>query len=320
MAQPDFYKVLGVAEKATPDEIKKAYRKLAKRYHPDATGGDKSKEAKFKEVTQAYETLSDDKRRDEYDQIRQNPFPGMPPGGAGQAAGFSGFSGFDGFSGFGGRGRRGAGRGAPPMGGDIDEMLRQMKARMGQGGTPFSDLDGGGEAAGQNLQASLQISFREAALGAEKSVTLEPGTAAERRLTVRIPAGVSDGETIRLPGQGRPGAFGQAGHLLIKLQVAADAEHAFVRKGADVEIDLPIGLKEAVLGGAVEVPTLEGTRASLKLPPGTSSGVKIRLRGKGAGDKRGGRGDLFAIVQIQIPKDLSEEALSQFRAFLEKLG
>ncbi len=314
MAQPDFYKILGVSETANADEIKKAYRRLAKKNHPDATGGDKAKESKFKEISQAYDTLSDDKRRADYDQERKNPFAG------GGGAGFGG-GGFPGFGGRPGAGRRPPGAGGRGGGGiniDLEDLLR------GGGGGGIGDIfgehfgGGGGRQAarGADVQTNIELSLPEAALGGEKSFTLEPGSPGERRLTMRIPAGVEDGETIRLSGQGRPspGGSGAPGNLLIKVHVQPHPQ--FRRKGADIEVEVPIGIDEAVLGTAAEIPTLEGTKAKVNIPAGTSSGTKLRLRAKGSGDKKGGRGDLYGVVQITVPKTLSDEA----RQLIERFG
>ena len=301
----DYYQVLGVSPDATEAEIKKAYRKLAKKNHPDATGGDKAKESKFKDISQAYDVLSDDKRRSEYDQERKNPFANMNMGGGG-----GGPEGFPGFGGFGGRGgRRTAGR----PGGlniDLEDLLRQ-------GGGGFGDLFGGGgraAARGADIQTSIELSLPEAALGGEKTFTMEPGTPNEKRLTMRIPAGVEDGETIRLSGQGRPSpGSGAPGNLLIKVTVAPHPQ--FRRRGPDIEVDVPIAIDEAVLGTTAEVPTLEGTKAKVTIPAGTGSGTKLRLRAKGAGDRKGGRGDLYGVVQIAVPKTISDEARKHIESF-----
>ncbi|MBL8634917.1 MAG: J domain-containing protein [Myxococcales bacterium] len=308
MAQLDHYKTLGVAEGASADEIKKVYRKLAKKYHPDATGGDKVKEAKFKEITEAYEVLSDEQKRKEYDELRRNPFAGGMPGG-GFSGGFPG--GFPG--GFGGG--RGAGR---VRTGGVDINLEDI---LGQGG--FGDLFGSGAGRrsrepvrGSDIQTNLTLTLAEAALGAEKSFTLGPGTSDERKLTVRIPAGVDDGETIRLSGQGRPGpGGGPAGNLLIKVTVMPDP--VMRRKGADLERDVHIAIDKAVLGGSIEVPVIDGSVKEIRLPPGTSSGQKLRLRGFGASDRKGGRGDLYVVVQIDVPKDISAEAKSLIERFAQ---
>lgn len=309
MAQQDHYKTLGVSENATADELKKAYRKLAKKYHPDVTGGDKAKEARFKEISSAYDVLGDDKKRQEYDLQRKNPFAGGAGGGPGPD--FSGFSGFGG-----GRGRR-SGGGGGRMNIDLEDMLRNFGINMGEDGPgPASARSPTDRGRGQDVQANFELTFGEAALGCEKPVVLEPGTSSERKLTIRIPAGVDDGETIRLPGQGRPGSHGSpAGNLLIKVTVQPHPR--FRRKGADIEVEVPIYIDEAVLGGSIEVPTLEGTKATVKIPPGTASGTLLRLRGKGAGNRQGGRGDLYGTVQIVVPKDISEEARQLMKRFAE---
>jgi molecular chaperone DnaJ len=317
MAQPDFYKVLGVTETASADEIKKAYRKLAKKYHPDVTGGDKAKEAKFKEVSQAYDVLGDEKRRGEYDQERKNPFAGASAGGPG---GFSGFGGFPGFGGTRTSGRRsGRGGGGGGINIDLEDLLRNSGGGGGGGFADiFGDAFGGGQTArrGADIQTSIELTLPEAALGGEKSFTLEPGSASERRLTMRIPAGVEDGENIRLSGQGRPSPGGGApGNLLIKVSIQPHPQ--FRRKGADIEVDVPITVDEAVLGTSAEIPTLEGTKAKVNIPAGTSSGTKLRLRGKGAGDRKGGRGDLYGVVQIAVPKAISDEARRLIEQFAE---
>ncbi|MCS6914328.1 MAG: DnaJ C-terminal domain-containing protein [Myxococcales bacterium] len=291
MALKDYYKTLGVSGTASAEEIKKAYRRLAKKYHPDVTGGDKAKEAKFKEITEAYEVLSDPKRRAEYDELRNNPFAGREPGFGRGPEGF-------------------ASSGGPRVDFNFESFF--------SGG--FADLFGGGFMGstrrgqrGTDLQATIELSLPEAALGVEKTLTLEP-LAEPRKVTVRIPAGVEDGEVVRVPGQGRPGTRGGApGDLL--LQVKIQPHPIFRRHGADLEVDVPITIDQAVLGAKVDVPTLEG-RAQVTVPPGTSSGQKLRLRGKGASDRKGGRGDLYGVVQIVVPKQISEEA----RALIARFG
>jgi DnaJ-class molecular chaperone len=310
MAQKDYYKILGVEPSASAEELKKSYRKLAKKYHPDVTGGDKTKEAQFKEISEAYETLSDPKRRSEYDAMRNNPFAGQDMGG-----GFGGFGGF-------GRGGRGGRTNINVDLSDLDDLFR----RGGFGdlfneGMPRPGAAGAGSRSrgrrpqrGTDVQASIDLGLAEAALGAEKGIVLEPDTEA-RKVTVRIPAGVNDGETIRVPGQGRPGKNGgPSGDLL--LQVRLLPHPVFRRNGIDLEVDVPIRVDEAVLGTRAEVPTLEG-KALVTIPSGTSSGQKLRLRGKGAGDRKGGRGDLYGVVQIVVPKGISEEARAAIARFAE---
>lgn len=311
MAQPDHYKTLGVAEGASAEEIKKSYRKLAKRYHPDATGGDKAKGSKFKEITEAYEVLSDEQKRKEYDEVRKNPFASGMPGGGFPGGGFPG-----GFPG--GRSRVRTGGGGIDInledilgGGGFGDIFSRMGQDAGAGTRRPREAPRGGD-----IQTTLTLTLAEAALGAEKSFTLGPSTPDERKLTVRIPAGVEDGETIRLSGQGRPSPIGgQAGNLLIKVTVLPDAD--FRRKGHDLERDVRIPIDKAVLGGTVEVPIIDGGIKEIRLPAGTSSGLKLRLRGFGASDRKGGRGDMYVVVQIDVPKDISAEARSLIERFAQ---
>ena len=321
MATKDFYKTLGVTEKASADELKKAYRKLAKKYHPDVTGGDKAKEAKFKEITEAYETLGDEKRRAQYDEQRNNPFAGGMPGGGRPGSGFpgGGAQGFDVndlFSQFGGRGGSGrvytyspSGSAGGPEGegglGDIFEMFRGAGGRTRAQPQPRR---------GQDVVAKLDIELPDAALGAEKAVTVDG-----KQLKIKIPPGVGDGKTIRLAGQGEPApAKGtQPGDLLIELH---ERPHPRFRRRhehpADIEVDVPVPVEVAVLGGKAAVPTLEGTTVSVSIPPGTSSGRKLRLKEKGAMQPGGKpRGDLYAVVSVQVPSEISPRARELMEEF-----
>ena len=332
MATKDFYKTLGVSEKATAAELKKAYRKLAKKYHPDANAGDKAKEAKFKEVSEAYETLGDEKRRAQYDEIRSNPFAGGMPGGARPGGGGAGFPGGaqgfdinDLFSQFGGRGAGGGGRvytytpggapnegGGPDMGGlgDIFEMFRGQQQQQ-QGGARQARQQ---PRRGQDVVAKLDIELTDAALGAEKSVTVDG-----RQLKIKIPAGVGSGKTIRLGGQGEPAPMkgAQPGDLLIELH---EKPHPKFRRRADnpadIEVDVPVPVDVAVLGGKAQVQTLEGTTVTLSIPPGSSSGRKLRLKEKGAMQTGGKpRGDLYAVVSVQVPSEIPPKARELMEEF-----
>jgi DnaJ-class molecular chaperone len=327
MATKDFYKTLGVSEKASADEIKKAYRKLAKKYHPDVTGGDKAKEAKFKEISEAYETLGDEKKRAQYDEMKHNPFAGaggVPGGGArpGAGGGFpGGAQGFDIndlFSQFGGRGAAagggprvysyssGGGAGEDAGGfGDIFEMFRGG----GAGGAQAK----AGPRKGQDVIAKLEIDLTDAALGAEKQITVDG-----KQLKVKIPAGVKDGQAIRLAGQGSPAPRGgQPGDLLIELH---EKPNPRLRRRAenpyDIEVEVPVPVDVAVLGGKATVPTLEGTTVTLTIPAGSSSGRKLRLKEKGAMQPGGkGRGDLYAVVSVQVPTELPPKARELMEEF-----
>lgn len=321
MATKDFYKTLGVSEKASAEELKKAYRKLAKKYHPDVTGGDKAKEAKFKEISEAYETLGDEKKRAQYDEMRSNPFAGGMPGGARPGGGFGGGAqGFDVndlFSQFGGRGAGGrvytytpgGGAEGPDLGGlgDIFEMFR---GQQGGGGARVRQQP----RRGQDVVAKLEIDLPDAALGAEKTVTIDG-----KQLKIKIPAGVTSGKTIRLAGQGEPapGKGAQAGDLLIELSERAHPRfRRRAENAADIEVDVPVPVDVAVLGGKAQVQTLEGTTVNLSIPPGSSSGRKLRLKEKGAMQAGGKpRGDLYAVVSVQVPSEISPRARELIEEF-----
>jgi curved DNA-binding protein len=307
VAHRDLYDILGVARTASADEIKRAYRKLAKRHHPDVNPGDKAAEEKFKEVTAASEVLSDPKKRKLYDEFgpdslrtgfdakraeeyRRYRSQGVPPGGAP----------FD-FGDF---------RTVNVGGGDFDfssifgEIFGQASRRRGQRGQPFPE-DGG------RAEAELEVTLREAVLGGERDLRIDG-----RTLRVKIPAGVADGSQIRLAGQGGPGRHGgRAGDLFLKVRLA---DHPLLRRdGRDLSIDLPVTVPEAVDGAEVTLPTFEGP-VRFRVPPGSQSGKRIRLKGKGLPDLRGGvRGDLYAVVRIVLPEP--SEKLAKAARALEPL-
>lgn len=294
MAEKDYYQILGISSTATADEIKSAYRKLARKYHPDVTGGDKSKEALFKDITQAYEVLGDTSKRAEYDNQRRNPF-----GQTTNRATGSDFSHFAGFSTGGGRG--------VDMGDFFSGRTIFDEFDIGMGGTyPGSR--------GMDIRTDITISLAEAALGAEKTIVLEPDKEERKRIKIRIPAGVEEEETIRVPGKGRSASTkgGEAGDLYLTIHISPHPR--LRRNGIHLETELPISLGQAVLGAKVEVETLEGP-VQLTIPPETSSGQKLRLRGKGGADRKGGHGDLFVTIQIMVPKNISAEAKQLIKEF-----
>ena len=327
-AMKNHFQTLGVAETASADEIKKAYRKLAKKLHPDVTGGDKVKEAKFKEISEAYDVLSDEKKRKDYDASRRNPFAA-----GGRGGGFSGGDPTGGnidldelFAQFGGRGGRGRVRvdpGGPggAQGGNFADMFGNMFT-----GEQRGRAQAPSQAKGEDVHARLEIELPEAALGAEKTISVD----GHRSLKIKIPAGITAGKTIRLTGQGQPGRGGP-GDLLVEVFEKPHPRFRRQRDGApDIEVDVPVALEVAILGGKADVPTLEATTLSLTIPPGTTSGKKLRLRGKGAivaggakgaksekpGEKPGEpRGDLYAVLSIQLPETMSPEAKSALEAF-----
>lgn len=285
------YEILGVSKKATEKEIQAAFRKLAKKYHPDVNPGNKEAEQKFKEASLANEVLKDPKKRAQYDQMRAmgaNPFARGPQGGGPGRGGYQGGQGFDpdAFADFG-------------LGDLFEEIFGRGGARAGAGSGPRMRYGGGRGFAqqGADQEASLSISFNEAARGGERTIELSDG----RRLTVKIPEGVESGSKIKLAGQGLPGiGGGPAGDLILSLEVGNHPQ--LVREGADVVFRLPITFSEAVLGAEIEVPTLDSP-VMLKIPAGISSLQRLKLGGKGIrSSKTGKRGDQYVEVNIRIPK------------------
>jgi len=303
MAERDLYDVLGVSRSATPEEIKKAYRRLAKKYHPDVNPGNKQAEEKFKEVTAASDVLSDPKRRKLYDEFGPDALR----------------TGFDEKKADAYRQwrRQDAARGGPsPF--DFGDFERVNVGDFGtfDFGSIFGDLFGAGRgrrgyvpSTGASVEAEVEVDLRDAVLGGERDIRLEG-----RTLRVKIPPGVADGSQIRLAGQGVPGGHGgPAGDLFLKVRLR---EHPLVRReGKDLFIDLPVTVPEVVNGAEVILPTFEGP-VRLRVPAGSQSGTRLRLRGKGLPDLKGGaRGDLHAVVQVVLPED-SEK----LRQAVEPLG
>lgn len=294
----DFYKVLGVSETASDADIKKAYRKLARKYHPDQNPGDAAAEKKFKEVSEANDVLSDKKQREEYDQIRKYG-----------AAGFGGASG-----GFPGGGFPGGGfPGGGSQGINIEDLLGGMFGGGMGGGARAGGFPGGGFSQpapkGEDATTSARISLKQAYTGAEVSV-FRPGGS---QTTARLPQGVKDGQKVRLRGKGHPG-HGGAGDLLVTVRV--DAHPVFERDGDNVLVRVPVTLEEAVKGTILEVPTLDGRGVKLRLAAGSPTGRKMRAKGRGFVTKQG-TGDMLVVPEVQVPTDLSEQAQVALDSFLE---
>ena len=360
----DYYEVLGVSKGASDDEIKKAYRKMAKQYHPDLNPGDKTAEAKFKEVNEAYEVLSDKEKRSRYDQFGH---AGVDPNfGAGAGGPFGDFSGAD----F----------------GDID-LGDIFGSFFGGGFGGGSSSRRNGPMKGDTLRAGVTITFEEAAFGCEKEIILnreetcetchgsgcEPGTTAEicpncrgtgtvriqrgggaftfattascpkcngtgkiihqpcktcngsgsvrkqRKITVKIPAGIDNGQAVSLRGQGGAGRNGgPAGDLIISVTVRPHA--FFKRDGTSVYLEQPVSFLQATLGADLEIPTIDGN-VKWTLPEGTQPGTTFRLRGKGIPSINGrGRGDQFVTVQVQVPKNLTREQKEALHAYGQAMG
>jgi molecular chaperone DnaJ len=319
--EKDFYAILGVPADADQSAIKKAYRKLARKHHPDQNSGDTSSEKRFKDIGEANAVLSDPKQRQEYDAIRQ-----MAHGGARfRAGGPGGNGGFeDVFSAFGGGGEGqrvrfstgGAGGGAGQP--DLDDLLAQMfggaaggagGARGARGADPFSGFGAPrGPRPGADVQARTTLSFRDAVEGA--TVTLQ--TAEGRRITTKVPAGVKDGQKIRVRGKGGEGDPGAAKGDLI-LTVAVEKHPVFGRDGDNLTVDLPVTFAEAALGATVSVPTLDGTPVRVKVAPGTPSGRVLRVKGHGVAGRHG-TGDLLARVSVLVPQRLTDTARAAVEA------
>ena len=304
----DYYKILGVPRMAGEDEIKKSFRKLAREFHPDVAKDKKRAEEKFKEINEAYEVLSDPAKRKKYDELGANWKQGAefrPPPGWQHA---------------------GAGRRAGPGGADWGGVEFEF------GGTGFSDffesLFGGGRGGfsrgdfgrdfvheregfatrGQDIEADIMVPLEEAARGAVRAITLrvtdEHGRARTETYKVRIPAGVREGQKLRLAGRGEAGAGGgEAGDLYLRVRYAKHPD--FTAEDGNLRCEVEVAPWEAVLGANVNVPTLDG-RVNIKIPPGTQSGQKLRVRGRGLPQAGGGAGDLFVEVKIAVPAQITD--------------
>jgi len=320
-ASRDYYQVLGVGRDADEKAIKTAFRRLARKYHPDVNPGDKQAEKKFKEISEAYEVLRDAKKRQQYDQFGhlgagwQHAGPGYPGGGGGAGVGAE----FE-FRGFGGG-----------LGDLFEELLG------GRGAGVFTQAR---PRRGRDVRAEIELSFDEAFRGVTREVALSVGQPCAvcqgqgivgqgsvctqcggagqvergKRLQVRIPPGVRTGSRIRVSGQGEVGPSGQRGDLFLIAKVAPHP--LFRRQGDDLQVEVPVTYAEAALGAEIDVPTMNG-RVKMKLPAGTSSGQRLRLAGCGMPRMRGGgRGDLYVQIKVAVPRNLSEEE----RELIVRLG
>ena len=297
----DFYGVLGVAKDVPEAELKKVYRKLARKYHPDSNPGDAAAEAKFKEISEAYAVLSDPQERAEYDQLRA-----MGSGARFTSGGQGGFE--DVFGGmFGGGGRSGYNQAG------FEDLLGGMFGS-GRFGTTSGGYRGfGGPTPGADITATTTLDFRTAIHG--DTVTLQlPGGKATK---VKIPAGVRDGQKIKLRGKGQPSPDGgEAGDLV--LTVSVRPHPVFERDGLNLRVDVPVTFGEAALGATIEVPTLDGDPVRLRVAPGTPSGRVLRVKGRGVASAKA-TGDLLATVHVAVPSHLSGEAKKKLEEFAEAL-
>jgi molecular chaperone DnaJ len=349
MAKQDYYEMLGVSQSAGKDEIKKAYRKLAMKYHPDRNPGDAEAEAKFKEIGEAYEVLSDDQKRAAYDRFGHGAFEqgGGGPGGMGGFGGFGagGFADiFDEMFGdmMGGGRRRSSGRGADlryDMEITLEEAFTGKQAQIkvptsvscdsceGTGAEPGSKpvncTTCNGDGRIRQQQGFFTIERTCPACGGAGQSIDKPCKACdgagrvhrERSLQVNIPEGVEDGTRIRLAGEGEAGMRGApAGDLYIFLSVKP--HRIFEREGANMACRVPIPMTTAALGGTIEVPVIDGTRAKINIPEGTQSGTQFRLKGKGMTVVRSNaRGDMYVQVEVEVPKNLTKRQKELLREF-----
>jgi DnaJ-class molecular chaperone len=322
----DYYATLGVTKTSTEKEIKGAFRKLARKFHPDVNSGDKAAESKFKDINEAYEVLGDPEKRKKYDELGANwrmyEQAGAQPGGGNP------------FAGFGGGGR--------PQGGGFRTMSPDEMEEMFGDQNPFSDFfttffGGGGAAAGResagfggrgrgrgqkrqgrDVEHEIELTLEDAYSGAMRRLSLAH-EGQTRTVDVRIPAGVTDGSRVRVTGEGEHGLGGAAsGDLYLRVKLAPHA--AFERKGRDLYVTVRVPVTTAVLGGEAEVQTLAGTPARLKIPPLTQNGQVFRLKNYGmpAVGKPDEKGDLYARIEIQVPAQISAEEREHYEA-LEKL-
>lgn len=283
--EKDFYKILGVAKSATGPEIKKKYRSLARELHPDKNKGDKKLEDQFKAVSEAYDILSDEKKRAEYDEARSLFQQGgvRAPHGGQRGQNFSG---------------------------DFSDLF-------GGGGSSqdiFTNLFGGGRRAprkGQDLQTESTITFRESVFGTTLDLRLSTDGGAPQNITARVPAGVNDGTKIRLKGKGAPGEAGR-GDLFIQLHVKPHP--IFSHKGENIAMTLPVTFAEAALGADIKVPTLTGEEVTVRLSAGTPNGRVLRVKGRGV-QKAGVAGDLLVSVEVQVPRRVNSKAQKALEDF-----
>jgi len=280
----DYYNLLGVSRGASRDEIRKAYRKHSRELHPDARPGDKEAAEKFQQIQQAWDVLGDDEKRSRYDQFGSAAFE-----------------------------RNGSFQQGGPV--DLGDIF-------GAGGIDLGDLFGGGGRArrpqkGQDVHASIEVAFTTAAEGGYHELTLKTPTGIER-VKVTIPPGISNGQVIRVRGYGHPGRNGGPdGDVLVKVRVSPHPW--FRREGCNLIIEVPVTMTEAALGAKVDVPTLTDGEVSVTVLAGSSSGKKLRLRGKGIPDRSNGqRGDQIVVLKITVPEDLDEQSRKLLEEFAER--
>ncbi|MEI7560903.1 MAG: DnaJ C-terminal domain-containing protein [Actinomycetes bacterium] len=277
--EKDYYQILGVTKSADGAAIKKQYRKLARELHPDKTKGDKKLEDRFKAVSEAYDILSDDKKRREYDDAREAFKSGRIPPNMQGGQGFNG--------------------------GDFTDMF-------GPGGDIFSSLFGGArQRHGADLQTEASILFKDSVYGTELNLRLQPQGSAAMNITTRVPAGIKDGAKIKIKGRGAPGAAGP-GDLYVTVHVTPHP--IFSRKDENIHLTLPVTFAEAALGADIKVPTLDGDEVTVRIAPGTPTGRTLRVKGRGV--KKGSQaGDLMITIDVRVPQrveGVAKKAIEDF--------
>jgi curved DNA-binding protein len=306
----DYYESLGLKKNAAPDEIKKAFRRLARKYHPDVAKDKKSAEEKFKQINEAYEVLSEPAKRQKYDQLGANwdKVPrGGAPGGRGAGQDYDYHFGGTGFS-------------------DFFEQFFGAQGRSSRSGSPFDDLAGNSrrgtfQQKGHDLESDLMVTLIEVLSGTLRSVSLQQtdprtGEAKNHTFSVKIPAGMGSGQKIRVSGKGGHGmGGGQNGDLFLRVKYARHPD--FQPKGADLLSSLRVAPWEAVLGATVKVPTLEGG-VSLRVPPGAPVGLTLRVRSQGLLKSSGERGDLLVSLSVAVPDSVGEEEKALWEQLAEK--
>ncbi len=315
MAKRDYYEVLGVSRTAPEKEIRQAYRKLARKSHPDLHPNDKQAEARFKEIGAAYDVLSDADKRKKYDRWGHDWEKIEQAQQAGAAAGA-------GAGPFGGNSRWGGSRGATVNDVPIDdEVLGGLFDSLFGGGRTGRRTTVGGPRSGEDYDHPITVTLEEAFTGATRLIQVQGADGSVRKIEVKIPAGVSDGSRVRVAGQGGPGrGGGSAGDLYLAVSIQPDPR--FSRDGSDLIVAVDVPLYTAILGGEVHVPTPKGTRLALKLPPNTQNGQRFRLGGQGMPrpEAPGSRGDLYAEVRVVLPTNLSERERGLFQELAGQRG
>jgi curved DNA-binding protein len=307
---------MGVGEKASTDEIKKAFKKLARKHHPDA-GGD---EAAFKEISEAYEVLSDKEKREEYDTMRKYGAFAATGGAAASDIPFNwgGRGGTWTVTDFGGEGYGAGGMGRGGFGSSIGDIFSRMAAGEGAFGTDW-DFGGSKKVKGQDIQVTLEVSFEEAFKGTEKRVTVKSSDGSNQTIDVKVPEGAVEGGRLRYKGKGAAGSNGgENGDLLIITSIKP--HKLYTRNGANIHMNLPLSFDEAALGASITIPVPDGSKVKLKVPPGTQESKVFLIKGKGAKRVSGksgasGYGDLKVKATVVVPKKLNEQQKELLQAF-----